>query len=100
MHGTPFCIGHNPAITAEMRMAWRKKPHVWKGGRGTKYYTREEVLEILSRRLKLWHDKYENIVDAQADQAICDLARTYAYVTKAEVAEGASIRGWRMKGSG
>lgn len=100
--GRPFCIQHDPAISAEQKQAWRKvprKPQVSPMGTQAKYKTREEILEILSKRLDVWMKQFGTIINPDVDEAICNLARTYALVAKVEAAEGVEVRGWRMKGT-
>lgn len=116
-HGTPcgfahqkeslYCIAHDPAISDEQRNQWRKlpkRPRTGPMGRPplkpeAQYKSREEILEILSKRLDIWMEKFGNILSVGVDDAICDLCRTYAVVAKVEVAEGAEVRGWRMRGT-
>lgn len=102
--GKDFCIQHDPAISADQKQAWRKvprKPRILPMGvQKANYYTREEILEILSKRIKVWMDKFGEMLNPDVDEAICDLCRTYAVVAKVEVSEAAGeVRGWRMKGS-
>lgn len=101
--GKEFCFLHEPSLK-EQRDEWRRLPKVKYQahrlpGRPRKcnYLTREQVLEVLSKRLTLWLEKYGEVIDANVDGVICDLARTYACVAKTEAAEGEQIRGWRMK---
>lgn len=97
------CLGHSKSLSPELRDQWRRKPKVLLKQTGglakVEYLTREEVLSILSKRLKLWVEKYGEVIAPGVDEAICDLARTYAVVAKTEVAENVEIRGWRMKGT-
>lgn len=100
-----FCISHDPEVSEEQKNAWRKLPRKPRllpmGVQATQYYTREEILEILSKRIKVWMDRFGDLINPGVDDAICDLCRTYAAVAKVEIAEGAGeVRGWRMRGSG
>lgn len=103
LKGGDRCLGHAKSLSPELRDQWRRKPKVLLHQNGPKakvqYLSREEVLAILSKRLNLWMEKFGAVMADGIDEAICDLARTYAIVAKTEVAENAEIRGWRMKGS-
>jgi len=98
-----YCLGHAKSLDPALRQQWRTKQRVLLGPVGVaklKYYSREEVLAILTKRIALWMDRFGDVLTEGVDEAICDLARTYAVVAKVEVAENAEIRGWRMKGTG
>lgn len=103
LKGEKYCLGHAKSISPELRDKWRKKPHLVSRQMGrpckARYKSREEILEILSKRLDLWVSKFGEAINGEVDEAICNLARTYAAVAKVEVAEGAEVRGWRMKGT-
>jgi hypothetical protein len=103
LKGGDRCLGHSKSLSPELRDQWRRKPKVLLKQSGpfskVDYLSREEVLSILSKRLKLWMEKFGDVMTDGVDEAICDLARTYAVVAKTEVAENAEIRGWRMKGT-
>lgn len=101
----PFCIQHDPAISAEQKQAWRKvprKPRVAPMGVQATfvYKSREEILQILSKRLDVWVKAFGEVLQPGVDDAICDLCRTYAAVAKVELGQGVGeVRGWRMKGA-
>lgn len=100
----PFCIQHDPAISYEQKQAWRKKPRKPRvlpmSNNQAVYLSREEILAILSKRIKVWMDRFGETIAAGVDESICDLCRTYAAVAKVELSEGVGeVRGWRMKGA-
>lgn len=104
-----YCITHDPAITDEKRLEWKRKPKVYTKPMGDhshadkpKFKTREEVLAILSRRLDVWMNQFGDVMKAEVDQAICELCKTYAAVYRVESKDGedATAKGWRMKGVG
>lgn len=102
--GKLYCISHDPEVSEEQKQAWRKVPRKPRllpmGTQKRNYYSREEILQILSKRIKVWMDRFGEMVTPEIDDAICDLCRTYATVAKVEIAEGAGeVRGWRMKGA-
>lgn len=100
----PFCLAHDPTVPEEQRQAWRKtprKPRVLPmGGAQAQYLSREEILAILSKRLKIWMDKFGDMINPEVDEAVCNLCRTYAAVAKVELGEGVEVRGWRIGRTG
>ncbi len=103
LKGEKYCLGHAKSIAPELRDKWRNTPKLVSRQMGrpcrAKYKTREEILEILSKRLDLWMEKFGGVLTEGIDDAICNLARTYAAVAKVEIGEGIEVRGWRMKGT-
>lgn len=107
--GTDYCVPHNPAITQEQRNEWRKKRLKPKefysekakrahGHRHTK--SRADILEILSMRFDKFLAQFGDVVNIEVEQIICDMARTYVTILKAEVAsDDQASKGWRMKGT-
>lgn len=103
LKGGDRCLGHAKSFAPELRDQWRRKKKVLLRQCGSEakveYLTREEVLSILSKRLKLWMKNFGEVISEGVDDAICELAKTYACVARTEVAENVEIRGWRMKGT-
>lgn len=105
--GKLYCVPHDPEITKEQMQEWRKrprKPKLLPMGRVSTpgaYFTREEILEILTKRLKVWMATFGEVLQPGVDDAICDLCRTYAAVAKVEIGEGVGeVRGWRIGRTG
>ena len=103
--GTDYCVVHNPAITEEQRQEWRKRRN---GGTNPRkpvalvehhYKSRAELLEILSKRIDTFLERFGDAGGIPVEQTICDMMRTYCCVLKVE-AEGEIVaKGWRMKGA-
>lgn len=102
-----FCIQHDPAIPEEKRHEWKRKPRkprlVPMGEQAHakhEFFSREEVLEILTRRMKVWMRDFGDVMQPGVDDAICNLAKAYAVVAKVELGnEVEEVKGWRMKGA-
>ena len=60
--------------------------------------TKEEVLSIISQRLRMWIEKFGNVQSADTEQTICDLVHAYAKISGIDTVEAAARVGWRMKG--
>lgn len=98
--GSAFCTVHDPTITDEQRDEWRRNK------KGKKYVTqktkaksRQELLEILSGRLDMFLENHGHTSSVEVEMTICDMARTYIAVLRADVEGDAKVRGWRMKGA-
>jgi hypothetical protein len=97
------CLGHSKtrnmgsaqrAGHQMKRMKAYAKPHKF-----SKPMTKEELLALLSERMRAFVRHYGDIPTALTEEIICDLARTYAIVSKIDGAEQAAKLGWRMKGA-
>lgn len=105
LKGEKLCLGHAKSIAPEMRDKWRRIrtgiPRIDKGlPRKNKFYSREDLLDLLSKRLDLVKDRFGDVCNPEVDEMICNIIRTFAAIYKIETAEvDEKAAGWRMKGA-
>ena len=107
--GTQHCMGHTAALKArdpERLKACARggaAPHFSRKPWMTLHFknaplTKDEVLSIISQRLRMWIERFGPVPSAETEQTICDLVHAYAKISGIETVEAAARVGWRMKG--
>ena len=93
-----YCFPHDPAITKEQRRAMQSKRHFPKlTGRRTPK-TKEDVLELVSRRLDQWVEQWNVALTPETEATFCQLVNTYCNVYKCTSDEAAlGIAHWSLK---
>jgi hypothetical protein len=104
LHDADVCLGHakrdknhGAAIkwaARERQMRAYKRPPPFQ-----KPFTKEELLALLSSRMRKFIEIFGETPSVLTEGIICDLARTYAIVAKIDGVEQAAKLGWRMKGA-
>lgn len=105
LKGEKYCLGHSKALAPELRDKWRRL------GRGIPktdrtirrqlpYYTKDDLLGFLSKRLDLVKERFGEMCDAATEEMICNIVRTMAAVYKIEAIEAEKENpGFRMRGA-
>ena len=104
-----LCMGHTAAVKArdpERLESCRRggaAPHLTRKPWMALHFkkaplTKEEVLALISHRLRMWVEKFGEVQNAGTEQVICDLVHAYAKISGIDTVEAAARIGWRMKG--
>lgn len=95
-----YCTAHDPAITKEMRNAWLAKGRRNAKNPAVKAFgpkKKQDLLELLSRRLDAFEEKFGGMSSPEVESTFCMLAKTYCYILTAEGANEEEVGGkWRI----